>query len=300
MRALRRTLTAVLLPSLSLALTSCSLSNQWTVVEVTSGSTIVAERGDDRRMFRMPGVIVPQPDAETERDRCLAEEARLHLEALLPVGSRTTINTAPRSELTPAVDVRPLGEQSVFLSIVESGFGHAYVEYLQPNWNDIEDAQDIAIKGRNGLFGSEYPCTYAAEATTLQDQIDQSIADSANASTEAAIAQSLAAIRQAADSADEWIDRLEELPRDAGSAIDRLYASHTSYYTMPLEEKVRDARIRISDLELVLKNLQPPPPAQHPAPSDPGSGGSGGFTDLPGYTGPRCYEPGGESFVPCP
>lgn len=131
--ALQKVLGAVVLTTLALVLMSCYPSNQWAIVEVTSGSTIVAERGDDHRIFRIPGVLVPQANAESERDRCLAEESRLHLESLLPVGSTTTINPAPQPEPAPAENAAPLGGDSVFLSIVESGLGHAYVEHPQPD-----------------------------------------------------------------------------------------------------------------------------------------------------------------------
>ena len=34
--------------------------------------------------------------------------------------------------------------------------------------------------------------------------------------------------------------------------------------------------------------------------SNPASGSGGGVGDLSGYTGPRCYAPGGETWTPCP
>lgn len=94
---------------------------------------------------------------------------------------------------------------------------------------------------------------------------------------------------------------MENLPRDAGSAINRLHGTRYVYFTMPLEEGIRAAHTRVSELEQSLQDLQPPPPPAQPvAPSNPGQEESDGFTELPGYTGPRCYEPGGQTFVPCP
>lgn len=280
--------------------------DQWTVVEVPTGSTFVAEQGDDRRTFRLGEVAVPDPAAGTEEAKCLAKEARVHLGQVLPVGSKVTIHTTDDPPEGMDVVGIEVNEKSVVEGIVTQGLGMAFVEPDAPvhgpsvDWNHMEDIEDQAVKKNRGLFDPDHGCTFAASVVKAQKGIDRALRDAVDESSgsAAAIRKSIGALEKAYNRAMKLHDRLEKLDRDEGPAMHRLYARFSPYFTMPLEDSAGDASTRISELESRLNELEAP--AIVPAPSSPYSGtesspGSG----YDGYTGPRCYAPGGKTYVPC-
>ncbi|MCK5890494.1 thermonuclease family protein [Aeromicrobium sp.] len=305
-----------------------------TVDRVVDGDTVDVVIDGTVTRVRLLNVDTPEtvkPDAPVE---CLGPEATAYTESLLAPGQPVTLEfdqeRTDQYDRTLAHVILPDG-RNVAAEIARQGLGVPVV--FGPNDEriaTIENALKDAAEAQRGYFDPSIQCTLAHQVQAAEQQV--AAAAAVNEGTSAADAAAAAAALLAISEAKTQIQALlSQAGTSSEKTITAYVAAGQSGVLAALEAQLEAISVRQSDVAVVATQRQAEEAAaaeaarvaaaqeaaqraaeeaarkaaEKPKPrSSGGSGGSssngGGSTNpYPGYTGPRCYEPGGKVWHPC-
>ncbi len=173
----------------------------------------------------------------------------------------------------------------------------------------FEGALGLAESGKHAVLSAAYGTSTGAWRTRVDEALPAAVAyqgklEAAKAELEEAerraeaerkAAEKKERERKAAEKAAAEKAVAEEAERRR--AAERAAAEQRAAEQAAAERRAAEERAREAQREAERNRRQPPAPA--PAPRQPSSGGYGTDADFPGYTGPRCYAPGGQVWKPC-
>lgn len=269
--------------------------------------------------------------------QCLGLEASEHLASLIPVG--TTVTLEYDEERTDGYDRTLAGVFTSDGTLINAEMARAgLARPVVFGGNDrfyppVLAARDEAVAQRRGLFSPEVACTLPGQLEAVSTAVTQAptaAAQPANTSSAeldtaaTAAATVLTAVRalEGAFAGDRcghvWAvftqeeqDRLaqqvtglrEKAQREVSllqnAALTADAAEVTAQRAAEEARQAREAEARRREAP-----RPPKPPARQLAPRpvprpDPALGPGSGANPYPGYTGPRCYAPGGKTWKPC-
>ncbi|MGO1883989.1 MAG: thermonuclease family protein [Citricoccus sp.] len=190
------------------------------------------------------------------------------------------------SALAAAVPVIAAGEVlDGAVGLVESGshavLSAAYGDVAPRLRERLDEALPSALAFQEGLLARQAELKQAAEEKAAEEKAAaERKAAEEKAAAERAAEEKAAAERAAAERVAEE-QRVAEAEAEAEAERQRQAEAQRE-----AEQQQEAERRRVA------------PPQQAPRPQQPSSG-YGTDADYPGYTGPRCYAPGGQSWRPC-
>ncbi|WP_413542728.1 thermonuclease family protein [Citricoccus nitrophenolicus] len=200
------------------------------------------------------------------------------------------------SALAAAVPVIAAGEVlDGAVGLVESGshavLSAAYGDVAPRLRERLDEALPSALAFQEGLLARQAELKQAAEEKAAEEKAAAERAAAEKAEEERKVAEEKAAAERAAEekAAAERAaaERVAEEQRVAEAEAEAEAERQRQAEAQREAEQQREAeRRRVA------------PPQQAPRPQRPSSG-YGTDADYPGYTGPRCYAPGGQSWRPC-
>ncbi|MCY1157828.1 MAG: hypothetical protein MOP51_849 [Citricoccus sp.] len=264
------------------------------MVPVIDGDTIDAKVGGRTERIRLLNVDTPETKHPQEPVQCLGPEATEYLESLLAPGDRIEleydVERTDRYDRTLAGVVKD--ESLVNANIAEAGLGVAVL--YEPNgrfYQQALDAQERAQEADKGLHDPEVGCTLLGLASAALPPLEDLPAE---------VPVDAAGVAAALPAAEKYRDRLEAKQVEIRQAEEARQAEEKRK-----AEEARKAEVaRKAEAERNRPRQQPQQPQQQqrkpaaPRQQSPG-GGYGTDADFPGYTGPRCYAPGGQVWRPC-
>lgn len=323
----------------SLVFASPSNAEEAVIQRVVDGDTVEVVIGDRRHRVRLLNIDTPETNAPGGSVECLGEEATRFTESLLRRGEAVTLEfDGPRTDRYGRLLAHVVLEdgRNVSQEIARRGLGNALEYEASRRFEDVRAALVDASEAQVGYFDPEVPCTLAAMNEQIMPVAEQvAAADHGSTTAEAVAAAALTAAAletlnglDGAARREGWLGRsvyrtvgrtadLLLFERTRTSAAERSEAFETTADERRAEDEARAAekRAREAALDDRLAQLREEAersaaarsPEQGPAPSTQDSSGenrsdsSGGDTadPYPGYTGPRCYAPGGKTWRPC-
>ncbi|MFC4371624.1 thermonuclease family protein [Citricoccus nitrophenolicus] len=206
--------------------------------------------------------------------------------------------------LAAAVPVIAAGEVlDGAVGLVESGshavLSAAYGDVAPRLRERLDEALPSALAFQEGLLARQAELKQAAEEKAAEEK----------AAAERAAEEKAAAERAAAEKAEEERKVAEEKAAAERAAEEKAAAERAAAERVAEEQRVAEAEAeaerqrqaeaqREAEQQQEAERRRVAPPQQAPRPQQPSSG-YGTDADYPGYTGPRCYAPGGQSWRPC-
>lgn len=300
------------------------------VVRVIDGDTLVLDIDGKHERVRILSIDTPETKDRNQAVECLGEEAAAFVKDLLPVGAevelRYDVERRDRyGRLLAAVIT--VGGHSVAEELAAKGLGvPIQVGANSAYFDGVRSALAEAETAQRGFFDPSKKCTLPAQhVATMQTLTAAATVPAASTSAEASsrIAQLVTALAggkalmatlkgsanslAAAVIPTAHIDRMIiELQRPLARAEARhlrLLERRTQLEVelrRAEEERRREAEERRRATEERERLEAAAAAAAAGDDDDPSDGGSGNGGDpYPGYTGPRCYEPGGVVWKPC-
>ncbi|HYH30100.1 MAG TPA: thermonuclease family protein [Pseudonocardia sp.] len=315
---------------------SGSSGEQAVVTKVVDGDTVDVTAGGRTERVRLLNIDTPEV---TEPDvQCLGPEASAHLAALLPVGTPVTLEfDEERIDGYGRTLAGVLTEDGTLVNAEMARAGLAMPIVIGENdrfYDAVLAARDEAAARDRGLFSPEVECTVPARVATVAATVAGTQAAPGTSATELESAASAAEealgavqaleetlardpmgpvwgvfspdeqtgllddVRGALTRAESHADTLhdaaaaakarEEAARQAEEQR-RARAAEEQRQVRIAEERrqAREAEERRRESDDAARRSAPDP--EPPAASNP----------YPGYTGPRCYAPGGKTWKPC-
>lgn len=305
------------------------------VQRVVDGDTIDVTVGGREERVRLLNVDTPESVDPARPVECLALEATAFLQGLLPVGAPVRLEyddvRTDRYDRTLA-GVFTAGGALVNAEIARAGLAAVVVfddndRFLPP----VEAARAEAEAASVGLYSADLTCTVPAQVAALETV--PAVADPAADAAASEFTVAAAALSTVVASA----DRLEAVLRETGRPglavfgqaarerfAERIRAvrdpatAQRSRLQSTAAERVRAAAAesaRVAEEARQAEQARAEAEAEQareaeqrreraaeqersrsaPEPSAPSGSGGGGD----GYTGPRCYAPGGRTYTPC-
>lgn len=304
--------------------------SQAVVVRIIDGDTFEASVNGEDKTVRLLNVDTPETKDPNAPVECLGPEATKNLVQLLPVGSRVRLelDVEPLDKYGRTLaGVFDSNGKLVNAEVARLGFGVPVL--IQPNRKFhppvVEAFQDARTRGA-GLSSADIPCLPARQvedaAQAIESLVTAPLAESvpeleqSNAALVAALA-TIAALKAAADaknhvswSAYEPARLAQQRSRldaaaSAGSARqaaigtkkkDLAAAAEASRLAAESARQASESAAAAAAAEAErIRNLPSVPAPYVPPAYDPPAAAN----PYPGYTGPRCYAPGGKSWRPC-
>lgn len=291
------------------------------VERVVSADTIEVTVGEDTKTVRLRNIETPAstyPDAE-----CLADEALAFTEGLLPRGEKVTLEygeVIKDADGTDLAHVKLEDGRYVSVEIARAGLGNAVEqEGNDPRFTEVRDALFEASSLEEGLFDPEHGCTFAAQA----EAVDQVLAKAQDieAGTSAADAKTAAisayALAQSINETKALAVQGTALTVQVYSTVGRgaYVASVVRHHAAVKKVGKKFTKVkkkRVAAAKAKKKAAQARKAADDaaraaaaaarrntPPPTTGRSSGGGTSSPSTGYTGPRCYAPGGKTWKPC-
>lgn len=274
---------AVLLTALGASNSAAQAADAATVTHIVDGDTLDVQMSADV-VVRIRLLNVDAPETGT----CMAADAKALTAKLAAVGSAVQlsydIDTIDPYGRTLA-DVQTSTVDSLSVALAASGLGFPVL--VRPNgarYGAVLAATRQAESAQVGMFDPARPCTPVSHL--LESQRLARAARSGSVATASAYAASQSKVGQAI--------AVASLIRGASYGVSGGYFRHyllrVRAHALTYARHVRKALIARHRAYVA---------AHPPSPSATTSvGGSGG--GYSGYNGPRCYEPGGKAWHPCP
>lgn len=235
------------------------------VNRIVDGDTFEASSDGESFKVRLILVDTPEMGDGTSVPECLALEAKEALASKIPVGTTVQAQYDADPEDNYGRKLLYIWDSSgdfVNRDLVEEGL--ARVMYVAPNGkyrSEIESAASSASIGGVGLNSAAIPCTQAAADKRLVEAAE-------------------------AEAAAEELREAKELERLEQERIRKKKAVAKKAQLKRLKERAREREQQKREEE------------RYSYSPNYGSGSSGGGGNS-GYTGPRCYAPGGKTWTPC-
>ncbi|GAB3273630.1 hypothetical protein GCM10027449_11230 [Sinomonas notoginsengisoli] len=309
------------------------------IVRVVDGDTFEAEYSGQKKTVRLLNVDTPETKHPNKIVQCLGPEATRFLEGKLPTGKTVTLrfDEEKTDKYDRALAATFVGDELVNASIARAGLGIAMS--ISPNtkyFSEVKAAQEEAQAKKAGLFQDTLACS---PETVAQDQVTAltAITDPAANASSADISASAAALLTTISGARAGTDilngaqnavlisaigstRLSAATSRVTEALARADGRHKALTeraaSVKAEEERKAAEARAAEeqrkaeeaaakaaeearakaaaeaeaaaraqADAARNRAQPAPSQQNP---------------YPGYYGPRCYAPGGQTWTPCP
>ncbi|MEU6698816.1 thermonuclease family protein [Pseudonocardia sp. NPDC046786] len=308
-----------------------------TVSRVVDGDTVdVVVDGREQRI-RLLNIDTPETVHPDEDVQCLGPEAAAHLRSLLPAG--TEVEVLVDEETTDRYDRVLAGIRLDDGRLVNAEMARAGLALpMQVGANDrflpeVEQAHAEAVAAGRGLYDPEIGCTVPGQVTAVEaaatglatpagagtaEQADTAAAGAAAvAATALALHSALSSdaprdglVWAAVRDRDDRPAMAQRARTAAGTAEDRADGHRATARELrtppPPPAPTTSPRPTTGSTGGTASaprqspaTRQRPRPAPAPAPEVRDSGSSGGSGGPPGYTGPRCYAPGGKTWTPC-
>jgi micrococcal nuclease len=313
-------------------------ADQVVVTNLVDGDTFDAAFADGRsERIRMLNIDTPEtkdPDQDVE---CLGVEAAEHLASLLPVGTRVALEYD--EDRTDSYGRTLAGVFAADRKLINAEMARAGLAVpIVVGGNDrfyplVLAARDEAAAQNRGLYSAEVACTlpgqlHAAAMTVSQAPSVEALPANASSVALAAATKKAAAAIAAAAAVEELFhgDRSGHIWAAFGrSEQDELgdQAVELRQTAQLKESQLNTARAAAERREAAAAEATPQGPSQtretgttrgksksRPEPDNSTSGDSAprapdrdstpsSANPYPGYTGPRCYAPGGKTWKPC-
>lgn len=280
--------------------------DEGTVVSVTDGSHLVVDVDGEPRLIALAGVAVPK-SADGEGPECLAEESKVMLAGLATPGLEVELEDL---EDDGTAKVKRADESGYFAkALIDAGLG-------------VDPERESYV--HKGLYSDEIPCTLPAQIASLKDE--EWDLRMRSRETSAAIAGTLILIDELRTRGVELAEAIrterdgafliarhertrEGLSRDLDSALsslDRFYADldRDRVATAQREEAAAARRAEQAARDAEWEAGRAAREAESLARRQQYEQAHGNTSDTSGrgddgYTGRRCYDPGGRTYKPC-
>jgi micrococcal nuclease len=301
------------------------------IVRVIDGDTFVASTEGGEKTVRLLNVDTPETKDPNAPIECMGPEAAQALEKLLPVGAkvRLELDQEPLDKYGRTLaGVLDSSGRLVNAEVARQGLGVPVL--FEPNrkfYQPVVDAFEEARRAGAGLNSTDIPCLPAQQVEVAAKAVESLVAvpladtdvdlDKGHAGLVTALT-TVAALKAAAE-AKKLVHWSAYEPSQLNALVTRLTAANTAGSARQtdiaakkkaLSDAAAEAARRAAEANAAaaaeaerLRNLPPAPPpyvapayvppayvppAPVPAPNP-----------YTGYTGPRCYAPGGKSWTPC-
>lgn len=304
------------------------------VTDIVDGDTFTADVDGRSERIRLLNVDTPETEDPDEAVQCLGPEASEFLASTLPVGSAVRLEyDLERTDQYGRTLAGVFKDDGTLVNAEIARVGLGVPLAVGGNtrfFQAVDDAHREAVDKGLGLYSSDVPCTLpgqvgvAADAVAAATAVAPSVETASSAELSSAadkIAESLGVITTVHErfggprlglvwAAFTPADH-ERFAGQVSGAQDAVRQRETFFRTAAGDAKAReDAAAAAAAAPKVEQRPAAPtqtaaprtvPPAPYtppqprpaptvpPAPADP----------YPGYTGPRCYEPGGKTWKPC-
>ena len=306
--------------------------SQAVVVRVIDGDTLVVNLGEVDTTIRLLNVDTPETKDPNTAVECLGPEANLFLEELLPAGTVVELEydgeKLDRYGRTLAGVWLP--DALVNAEVARAGLGvpvqfNGQIKFLPP----VQQAALEARRLKRGAYADHVACALPAKVDAALSSIGKAKRPSRQTSAAYATAIiSLAAGRKAATEVKlltktaqrssgtaAWvfhdavraaqrtriqsgIARADQRLKELRSSEKRLKTKENAAERKRQREREQARQERQAEREQAAREAEANCQQQQPEHDDSNTGDSGG-SNPPGYTGPRCYEPGGQVWHPC-
>ena len=299
-------------------------------MRVVDGDTVVVALAGTDTTIRLLNVDTPETKDPNKAVECLGPEASAFLTELLPVGTPVELvydgEKLDRYGRTLAGVFK--GDVLTNAEIARAGLGvpvqfNGQVKFLPP----VEAAAAEAERTGVGAYAGDVDCALLGQADEVLAELE-AVADPSK-ETARAYAATIASLSRARKAANEVMVLAETASRTSGQAAWVFHDAVRSGQRGRVGAAVSDADRRIDDLRSTMAKLKKKEAAERQRESekaeraavrtraaermrqqaaekrnsDNGGGSapkkSGGGSSLDGYTGPRCYAPGGKTWKPC-
>lgn len=303
------------------------------VTRVVDGDTFDALVGGRVHRVRMLNIDTPETVDPQRPVECLGPEASAHLASLIPVGTQVRleydVERLDSYGRTLAGVFR--GETLVNAEMARAGLAVPILIGANGRFHPpVVAARDEAAAAGRGFFGTSVDCTVPAKVQSLAGAVEgttppettpaevgvEGARTGLNASLGSmTLARALqsefdrrvagpiwAALREA--DRERLASKVRELKGRAQANVEHfrgavVRAERTAAQTAARVEEAAEAR-RVRQAEPPRPSVPPEPRSQPPKAPKPAPPRDPVATNpYPGYTGPRCYAPGGKTWKPC-
>lgn len=305
------------------------------VTKIVDGDTIDVRIDDRVERIRLLNIDTPETVHPDEDVQCLGPEAAAHLADLVPVGSAVELEyDEERVDRYGRTLAGVFAEDGELVNAEMARAGLAVPVVVGDNDRfaaDVRAASAEAAAAGRGLYSPQIDCTVPAQVRQLAAELE-SMPTAGDQLTDATVAQLTRAAASAVAvkiAANRLVDRLDGTPKgliwsvidesrrtslrrqlvDVGKAANReavaLGKAATVRAVRPptLPEPTQAVGKPEPKPKAAPKAKAVPPPkpkpTSKPAPKPEPKSQSSGANPYPGYTGPRCYAPGGKTWKPC-
>ncbi|MDP9980693.1 micrococcal nuclease [Pseudarthrobacter oxydans] len=314
---------------------SNSARDEAVVVRVVDGDTFEASINGEQKTVRLLNVDTPETKDPKAPVECMGPEATKALEQLLPVGSKVTLelDKEPLDKYGRTLaGVFDSNGRLINAEVARMGLGVPVLfepnrKFYPPVVTAFEDARTRGV----GLNSAEIPCLPAQQieqaARTVETIVAAPLAeattdlDESHAGLVAALA-AVAVLKAAANAKNHvhWaaykepqltamVNRLDSAAEAGAAHKTTIGARKKALADAAAAESARQAAEAAAAAAAAaeaerLRNLPPVPapyvpPAYVPPAYVPPAAPAPAPNPYPGYNGPRCYAPGGQTWTPC-
>lgn len=308
---LRSRVTTVALVLILIASCGSESAYEADVLKFSSADTFILTTDGGEHTVQLEGVDAP------EQGGCLYDESVEAAASALGGGQRVDVTVVGQVNGTEAVTIENWSSEDVAIELVRSGV--AVPTTRESGWPpEMREARDEALEQGRGFFDEEKECTFAAALALTEEKLDRAVSDGTSVSGDAAGAAVVALVSalEAVEQFRVWmetarhdmtmvafpastlawrLDELKVLELNGRKVLKKARAASRNYEDAQAQkardEVERQRKVkRLADSREQVRRYTPPPA------STGSSGSSGGGS---GYTGPRCYAPGGKTWRPC-
>lgn len=316
---------------------TASTQNSATVIRVIDGDTVDVSLDGEETRIRLLNVDTPETKHPNKAVECLGPEASSFLEEKLPAGSKVSLEydlEKTDSYGRTLAGVFLANGEFVNEEIARAGLGTAVL--IEPNskfYERVLKAQNSAISSGRGLFDDSVSCSLPAQVKGLEEALAgagtaeaaQSLLEEASSlldlleNTPTGLEYAFLAGFQKSQMGESLIAQLSGLVDSASTKVSDLQAAEKRAAEQAEAERLAAEQAAAAEAERIAAEQaaeaerqaqaqinQPPAPAPAPNPAPeqnqpaPAPEAEPAPNPYPGYTGPRCYAPGGKTWTPCP
>lgn len=324
-----RVWTVAVVGLLVLGVTACSSTNEVTVVRVVGGNSVIVDRSGSEQEVRLPSIDSPPLVDPSGNPECLGRDARDYADEILAPGAQVSLEFDKESKDSSGrslAEIRLRDGDLASVLIAKQGLG---VPIDRGQSSEIEDEVEAAFVEASGydrgFFSEENGCTIVSKMADLeQAQTELEAQDTGSSVAEAvAVAAATAALLKTHSALREALHDTEHATAlsiralvRAGRGVEFRRVSERfaaiDRQQDELDQLVIKRKKKVAAKKLAAKKARaeaaaasardeaaskrpartyrPTVPTKMPAPSGGGNAG---------YTGPRCYAPGGKTWRPC-
>lgn len=312
-----------------------AFAREATVVRVVDGDTVDVMLDGGVTRIRILNIDTPETVDPSQGEECLGSEATELTRSLLPTGAKVNLEYDEVREDNygrTLAHIELSDGRLVSTELAKAGLGAPMVVGANDaRVAEVEEGLQAAVAEQRGFFDPEEQCTFAAQAAGMESATQSAAAVSAGSSIPTAVAAAASVLAIA-----ETYDDLRRVLASGtsfgvkmfqvaglGAAVVRVQAGldriESHYQTLnriaedriTAQEVLREKRLaKIKAARLAAKKAAAKKAAAAEAAREAADLAAGQYDDhydepnvspdpYAGYTGPRCYAPGGKTWTPC-